>query len=207
MRIANCTTASQYFHLLRRQALLLEIDPLPLVLLTPKSLLRHALTASSPRELAEGTWRPVINDEDALHRAADVRRLIICSGKIAVDLLTSKSRPAASGVAVCRLEQLYPLPVADLLSAIEAYPRLEEVAWVQEEPENMGAWDFVRPALEGLAGSRSLLVLARPRNSSPAEGSAARHARQQDELIARAFGARSQDYHGDRGGQSSMVQG
>ena len=101
-----------------------------------------------------------------------MRRLIFCSGKIAVDLFTSPLRQQADAVAICRVEQLYPLPVRDMLEAIERYPKLEEVLWVQEEPENMGAWDFVRPSLEGLAGTRRLAVLARPRSSSPAEGSA-----------------------------------
>jgi 2-oxoglutarate dehydrogenase E1 component len=187
MRVANCTSAAQYFHLLRRQAALLQRDPLPLVILTPKSLLRHPRMASAPRELAEGRWRQVIDDGERRQRAGDVRRLVFCSGKIAIDLLTSPLRANAPDVAVCRVEQLYPLPVRDMLGAIEAYPKLEEVVWAQEEPENMGAWDFVRPTLEGLVGSRRMAVLARPRSSSPAEGSAARHARTQERLIAQAL--------------------
>jgi 2-oxoglutarate dehydrogenase E1 component len=186
-RVANCTTAAQYFHLLRRQAALLEKDPLPLVVLSPKSLLRHPLVASAPAELAEGRWLTVIEDAEAAARARDVRRLVFCSGKVAIDLLTSAQRPTAAAVAICRVEQLYPLPVGEMHAAIERYPDLEEVLWVQEEPENMGAWDFVRPALEGLVGGRQLAVLARPRSSSPAEGSAARHAQNQERLIGRAF--------------------
>ena len=96
----------------------------------------------------------------------------------------TRSRTA---VAVCRVEQIYPFPVRDLVSAIEGYPALEEIVWVQEEPENMGAWEFVRPSLEGLVGSRRLAVLARPRSSSPAEGSAARHAQNQERLVNSAF--------------------
>jgi 2-oxoglutarate dehydrogenase E1 component len=187
MRLANCTSAAQYFHLLRRQAALLERDPLPLVILTPKSLLRHPRMLSTPRELAEGRWRQIIDDDERRQRAGDVRRLVFCSGKIAIDLLTSPLRKNTPDVAVCRVEQLYPLPLRDMLGVIEGYPRLEEVVWAQEEPENMGAWDFVRPTLEGLAGSRRLAVLARPRSSSPAEGSAARHARTQEHLLARAL--------------------
>ena len=95
--------------------------------------------------------------------------------------------PQSPHVAVCRVEQLYPLPVRDLLGVIEGYPALEEVVWVQEEPENMGAWEFVRSSLEGLAASRRLSVLARPRSSSPAEGSAARHAKNQEELLRTAL--------------------
>jgi len=104
-----------------------------------------------------------------------------------VDLLTSPRRAESTGVAVCRVEQLYPLPVSDILAAIERYPRLQEVVWVQEEPENMGAWEFVRPQIEGLSGNRRVAVLSRPRSSSPAEGSAARHAQIQEELITLAL--------------------
>jgi 2-oxoglutarate dehydrogenase E1 component len=185
MRVANCTTAAQYFHLLRRQASLLEKDPLPLIVLTPKSLLRHPAVASSPRDLAEGGWQQVIDDPDA-HRQ-DVRRLVFCSGKVAIDLLTSPMRAETRTVAVCRVEQLYPLPIRDMLGAIERYPGLDEVVWVQEEPENMGMWDFVRPLLEGLTDTKRFAVLARPRSSSPAEGSASRHAQSQARLIANAF--------------------
>jgi 2-oxoglutarate dehydrogenase E1 component len=185
MRVANCTTAAQYFHLLRRQAALLRKDPLPLVVLTPKSLLRHPFVASRPRDLAEGHWMQVIDDAVANRR--EVRRLIFATGKIAVDLLTSADREKAGDVAICRVEQIYPLPVRDMLGVIETYPLLEEILWVQEEPENMGAWEFVRPALHGLAGSRRLAVIARPRSSSPAEGSATRHARNQAEMIAQAL--------------------
>jgi 2-oxoglutarate dehydrogenase E1 component len=190
MRVANCTTAAQFFHLLRRQAALLIKDPLPLIVLTPKSLLRHPFTASTPRELAEGKWMKVIDDEAAQSRKKDVRRLIFCSGKVAVDLFTSAHRDNAPGVAICRVEQLYPLPVNEMLATIENYPELDEVLWMQEEPENMGAWDFVRPQLEGLVGTRQLAVLARPRSSSPSEGSAARHAQNQERLVARAFETR-----------------
>ena len=185
MRIANCTSAAQYFHLLRRQAALLEIDPLPLIVLTPKSLLRHPFVASSPRELAEGRWQQVIDDPSV--SPADVRRLVLCSGKVGVDLLTSHHRSTSPAVAVCRIEQLYPLPVRDMLAVIDRYPKLEDVLWVQEEPENMGAWEFVRPSLEGLVGHRRLAVLARPRSSSPAEGSSSRHAQNQERLIAQTF--------------------
>jgi 2-oxoglutarate dehydrogenase E1 component len=185
LRVANCTTAAQYFHLLRRQAALLEQDPLPLVVLTPKSLLRHPFTASAPRELAEGAWQQLIDDPEAT--VTTVRRLVFCSGKVAVDLLTSPRRAESPTVAVCRVEQLYPLPVRDLLGAIERYPNLEDVLWVQEEPENMGAWDFVRGSLAGLVGTRRLAVLARPRSASPAEGSTARHAQHQAQIVAQAF--------------------
>jgi 2-oxoglutarate dehydrogenase E1 component len=187
MRVVNCTTAAQYFHLLRRQAALLVKDPLPLVVLTPKSLLRHPFMASAPHDLASGRWMKVISDAEAAARAPDVRRLVFCTGKIAVDLLTSPERAEVPGVAICRVEQLYPLPVNEMLAAIETYPNLKDVVWVQEEPENMGAWEFVRSPLEGLVGDKRFAVIARPRSSSPAEGSAAMHAQIQTRLVAQAF--------------------
>jgi 2-oxoglutarate dehydrogenase E1 component len=190
MRVANCTTAAQYFHLLRRQAKLLLIDPLPLIVLTPKSLLRHPLVASTPRELTEGRFRMVIPDEDAERRAAAIRRVIVCSGKVYVDLIASDQRAARTDVAICRLEQLYPVPMRDLRAALDAYPDATEIVWVQEEPENMGAWDFIRPHLQEVSSGRPVRRVARPRSASPAEGSAARHAHNQQSLIAQAFGGK-----------------
>jgi 2-oxoglutarate dehydrogenase E1 component len=145
--------------------------------------------SSTPRDLVEGRWQRVIDDPDVsgARRSEDVRRLILCGGKVGVDLLTSSTRATTPAVAICRVEQIYPFPVRDLTTVMEGYPALEEVVWVQEEPENMGAWDFVRPLLEGLVGSRRLAVLARPRSSSPAEGSAARHAQNQERLINKAY--------------------
>lgn len=188
LRIANCTTAAQYFHLLRRQAVLLQTDPLPLVVLTPKSLLRHPRVASPPRELAEGGWQPVLDDVEARRRPERIRRVIVCSGKIAIDLLDSPHRPERMDMAVVRLEQLYPFPGVELARALDGYPRLTDVAWVQEEPENMGPWPVLASALRVLIGTRwPLLCISRPSNSSPAEGSHARHALTQAALIDRAF--------------------
>jgi 2-oxoglutarate dehydrogenase E1 component len=188
LRIANCTTAAQYFHLLRRQAALLKEDPLPLVVLTPKSLLRHPFIASAPDDLSRGSWMPALDDDEAQKRAAAITRLVWCSGKVAVDVLTHPRRGEAASVAVCRMEQWFPMPVREMTEMLGRYPNVSEVVWLQEEPENMGAWDFARPALESMAGARRLTVLARPRSSSPAEGSAAVHARNQERLIAQALG-------------------
>ncbi|NOT43534.1 MAG: 2-oxoglutarate dehydrogenase E1 component [Acidobacteria bacterium] len=188
LRLVNCSTAAQYFHVLRRQAALLEKDPLPLFVLSPKSLLRHAATASAPRELAEGRFRPVIDDDDARKRAKSIKRLVICSGKVAVDVLTSPLREAAKGVAICRLEQLYPVPMQTLKGVLAGYPALKDVVWLQEEPENMGAWEFLRPHLEDLVQGRCpLRYLGRARSSSPSEGSAAWHQLNQKALIEQAF--------------------
>ncbi|MGH9403449.1 MAG: 2-oxoglutarate dehydrogenase E1 component [Terriglobia bacterium] len=191
LRIANCTTAAQYFHLLRRQAALLKTDPLPLIVLTPKSLLRHPLVASAPRDLAEGCWQPVIDDEQALRSPLNIKRLILCSGKVYVDLLTAPQRAKASSVAICRVEQLYPLPVDEIKVALSHYPSIEEVVWLQEEPRNMGAWEFVRLQIARLIDGRCPLhYIGRPRSSSPAEGSSAWHVSNQETLITQAFDVR-----------------
>ncbi|TAM83976.1 MAG: 2-oxoglutarate dehydrogenase E1 component [Acidobacteria bacterium] len=188
LRVANCTTAAQYFHLLRRQASLLKVDPLPLIILTPKSLLRHPLVASSPRELAEGSWHAVIDDADAGGRLDEIRRLVLCSGKVYVDLVTSEYREKRADIAICRIEQLYPFRVNEVRQVLERYPKLQEAVWVQEEPENMGAWEFVRPMLSELVRNRwALRYIGRSRSSSPAEGSTARHAVNQDAIVKKAF--------------------
>ena len=200
VRVANCTTAAQYFHLLRRQALLLATDPLPLVVMTPKSLLRHGLTASSPRELAEGRFQMVIDDEEAQRRAGKIRRLVLCSGKVFVDLVTSDQRKADNGgVALVRVEQVYPFPIEDVRAVLDRYPKLREVCWVQEEPENMGAWEFVRPVLEQVIDGRwPLRYVGRVRNSSPSEGSAAWHAVNQRAIVAQTFEEKADTREADR---------
>jgi len=188
LRLVNCSTAAQYFHLLRRQAALLRADPLPLFVLTPKSLLRHPAIASAPRELAEGRFQAVIDDGGARSRASGIRRLVLCSGKVFVDLQASDRRAAAGDVAVCRLEQLYPFPIEPLRAVLAGYPMLRDVVWLQEEPENMGAWEFVRPLLEELLDGRCpLRYVGRAPSSSAAEGSAAWHQVTQRALVERVF--------------------
>ena len=188
LRLVNCTTAAQYFHLLRRQAALLRRDPLPLFVLTPKSLLRNPAIASSPLELAEGRFQSVIDDEDARRRATSVKRVVLCSGKVYVDLVTSERRKASPDIAICRVEQLAPFPVVALGSVLEGYPALRDVVWLQEEPENMGAWEFMRPLLEELIADRCpLRYIGRTRSASPSEGSAAWHQLNQRAIIERAF--------------------
>ena len=188
LRLVNCTTAAQYFHLLRRQAALLRKDPLPLFVLTPKSLLRNTAITSTPRELAEGRFHSVIDDAEMRDRANAVRRLILCSGKVYVDLISSERRSASTEVAICRVEQLYPFPNQALASVLAGYPSLREVVWLQEEPENMGAWEFMRPLLEELiAGRCPLQYIGRPRSASPSEGSAAWHQLNQKTLVERAY--------------------
>ncbi|HSH05846.1 MAG TPA: 2-oxoglutarate dehydrogenase E1 component [Anaerolineae bacterium] len=186
MRIANPTTAAQYFHLLRRQALLLGDDPLPLIVFTPKSLLRHSLSASAPQALAQGRWQPVLADEGV--EAKKVKRLVLCSGKVHVDMVSSEWRQAHDDVALVRVEQLYPFPKAELAEIIAGYEQLEEVLWVQEEPRNMGAWDFVKYHIDKVLDGRwPLQYLGRPRRSVPAEGSAIWHKTNQERIVRLAF--------------------
>ncbi len=188
LRLCTCTTAAQYFHLLRRQAAALRSDPLPLIVLTPKSLLRHPMTASTPRELAEGRFLSVIDDEQAQRARGKVTRLILCSGKVYVDLVGSDRRAAHADVAICRVEQLYPFPHVAVKAVMEGYPALRDVMWLQEEPENMGAWEFVQSRLEDAIGGRwPLRYVGRARSSSPSEGSAAWHQVNQRMLIDQAY--------------------
>jgi 2-oxoglutarate dehydrogenase E1 component len=188
LRVAYPSTAAQYFHLLRRQALLLKTDPLPLVVMTPKGLLRHPLVASPLRELASSSWIRVIEDGEA--DPEKVRRLLLCSGKIYIDLVTSEQREASPHIAITRLEQLAPFPYEDMRPVFERYPQLEEVYWVQEEPQNMGAWEAVQPCLREILTDRwPLRYVGRPRRASPAEGSMTWHRATQQAIIERAFAA------------------
>jgi 2-oxoglutarate dehydrogenase E1 component len=196
MRIANCTTAAQYFHVLRRQAALLKLDPRPLVLMTPKSLLRHFLAASDVDDLAKGRFQPVIDDAKVRSKKKGVRRLILCSGKVYVDLearRSSEESSLAKEVAVLRVEELYPFPADEIKKVVKGYPNLKEVMWVQEEPRNMGAWTFVAPRLRDLIrddmGREWPIVYAgRTRRASPAEGAHEWHVREQKRLVDAAFG-------------------
>ena len=188
LRLVNCTTAAQYFHVLRRQAALLERDPLPLIVLTPKSLLRHPMVASTPLDLERGRFLPVLDDQDARGGGENIERVVLCSGKVYVDLITSDRRGTATNVAVCRVEQLYPVPRIALNELLGRYPSVRDVVWLQEEPENMGAWQFIRPHLEELIADRCpLRYIGRARASSPSEGSAAWHHLNQKMLVQQAF--------------------
>lgn len=188
LRIANPTTAAQYFHLLRRQAKLLGVDPLPLIVMTPKSLLRHKLAHASLDDLATGQWQPVLDDDTIADRRDAIRRLILCSGKVAIDLFTTAHRPEQPDVAVVRVEQLYRVPVEEISAVVNRYPAVEEIVWLQEEPRNMGAWNHYRPFLrEIIDGRHPLRYIGRPRRASPAEGFASWHKVNQDELMRQAY--------------------
>jgi 2-oxoglutarate dehydrogenase E1 component len=188
LRIANCTTSAQYFHLLRRQAALLGAEARPLIVMSPKSLLRHPMAASRLEQLESGRFHPVLGDESAGDRTAEITRLLLCSGKVHVDLLASEEREAAAHVALARVEELYPFPAEEIREQMNAYPNLAEVVWVQEEPKNMGAWSFVEPRLRELAGTEVRLGYeGRPPRASPAEGYAERHAAEQARIVTAAW--------------------
>lgn len=188
LRIANPTTAAQYFHLLRRQALLLKTDPLPLVILTPKGLLRNPLIFSRPNDLAEGCWQPVINDPERKDTPEQVKRLMLCNGRIYIDLATSVRYQENGDVGIVRIEQLHSFPAEELETVLSSYPNLEQVTWVQEEPHNMGAWDYLRPRLRNLITGRwPLYYVGRPPSSSPAEGSFTWYQVNQKNLIENAY--------------------
>ncbi len=184
VRVANPTTGAQVFHLLRRQAL--DATARPLVVMTPKGLLRLKQASSSPDELTGGDFRQVIDDPAADREA--VRRLVLCSGKIYYDIAGHEERAGATSVAVARLEQLYPFPVEPAAELCGSYPHLEELVWAQEEPQNMGAWRSIRHRLENAvpAGVRVRFV-GRPWRASTAEGYPTAHLREQDRIVREAL--------------------
>ncbi|HEY0733809.1 MAG TPA: 2-oxoglutarate dehydrogenase E1 component [Herpetosiphonaceae bacterium] len=188
IRVANCTTAAQYFHLLRRQAALLEQSPRPLVIMTPKSLLRHPRAAASLDELAQGSFRPVIVEHIGAQSDDQVTRIILCSGKVYVDLMSKVEESGVEGLAIGRIEELYPFPADDLRAELERYRKLREVVWLQEEPRNMGAWSYIAPRLQALLGSEIELQYAgRADSASTAEGSLGLHTAEQARIITAAL--------------------
>ena len=184
IRIANPTTAAQYFHLVRRQAL----DPAarPLVVMTPKGLLRLKQASSTLGDLAEGAFQPVLDDATA--DKEQVRRLVLCSGKVYYDLAGHELRESATHVAIARIEQLYPFPVEQKAALVASYPKLAEVVWAQEEPQNMGPWRAIRHRLEeNLPEGVGLRYVGRPWRASPSEGYPTAHLREQDRIIREAL--------------------
>ena len=189
--MVNCTTSAQYFHVLRRQAALLPSDARPLVVMSPKSLLRHPLAASHLDQLTAGTFRPLLLDV-AQARAATITRLVLCSGKVYVDLVGTgdeqrAERAAVEGterVLIGRVEELYPFPEEQLVEQLAALPALREIVWTQEEPRNMGAWTYIEPRLRRiLPEGVELRYEGRPERASPAEGYAHRHTAEQNRLV------------------------
>ena len=206
VRIANLTTAAQYFHLLRAQASLKD-NKRPLIIMAPKSLLRHPMAASTLEELAEGAFQPVLDDEEAQKRADSVERLILCSGKVFTELAGSEYREEAVDTAIARIELLYPFPEDQIKGLIEGYPNLREILWVQEEPQNMGAWTFVEPRLRALAGGElPLHYVGKPPRPSPAQGSAKFHRQEHAGIVRDAFESVGQNLDEERAVEETQVR-
>jgi 2-oxoglutarate dehydrogenase E1 component len=187
IRIANCSTPAQYFHLLRLQAL--GSTPRPLVIFTPKSLLRLPAAASRLDELKSGSFRPVFDDPrmtaDARNR---IRRLLLCTGKVYYDIVGHSAFAEADGIAVARLDQLYPFPVPAYVELLRSYPNVRELVWVQEEPQNMGPFRSIRHRLEeSLPPGIVLSYAGRPWRASPSEAYPTAHVIEQDRLVRAAL--------------------
>ena len=187
MQVVNCTTPVQYFHVLRRQ--MRRNFRAPLIVFTPKSLLRAPRAVSKPEEFAAGRFQPVLGDPQAERTAGTIRRTLLCSGKVYYELLEEREKRQADDVAILRVEQLYPWPAESLAAALAPYRKLERAVWVQEEPRNMGGWTFVRELLEGsLPDGVAFGYAGRPAYAAPAGGSMRLHRKRQAALIAQAFG-------------------
>jgi 2-oxoglutarate dehydrogenase E1 component len=173
------------FHLLRRQV----IRPYrkPLIIFSPKSTLRRKASFSPLGELAAGGFREVISETDAVDPNT-VNRLVLCSGKVYYDILETRREKGMNGVVIARMEQLYPYPAEAVAAELARYPKLREVVWTQEEPENQGAWYFVRDPLQAaLAPGQSLIYSGRPNMAAPSGGDYHRHLERQKELVERAL--------------------
>jgi len=189
MQVCYPTTPAQYFHLLRRQIKQPVIRPL--VIMTPKSLLRLPASTSKIDELLSGGFKPVIDDPKVTDRSK-VHRVILCSGKVYFDLESAREKAqnadSKDWLAIVRLEQFYPFPKTRLQQIFDSYPNATELFWTQEEPKNMGGWTFVKERLEEIIPSRlKLIYVGRPASASPATGSYAVHELEQEKLINEAL--------------------
>jgi len=180
MQIANCTTPANFFHVLRRQ-MRRDIRK-PLIVFTPKSLLRHPSCVSSLEALSKGGFQEVI--DDVFVEPAKVKRVVFCSGKIYYDLIEERLKNDKFDTAIIRMEQLYPFPHGQIKAVIDRYPAAEKHLWVQEEPANMGPWSFILRNFREV----QLMLIARPESGSPAVGSSQLHAQRQRKIIEKAFG-------------------
>ena len=181
MQVAQPSTAAQYFHLLRRQAM--RKWRTPLIVFTPKSMLRHPEAVSHASALELPRFQNVLPDEAAL----DAKRVLLCTGKIGHELRIERAKQKMSGPAIVMLEQMYPFPEDDLRAVLGRYSNATEFIWVQEEPANMGALSFVVPRLKRVVGNK-LRSIKRAANATPATGSTKAHELEQKTLITLALG-------------------
>jgi 2-oxoglutarate dehydrogenase E1 component len=188
MQVCVPSTPAQMFHMLRRQ--MLRSLRKPLIVMTPKSLLRHELSVSSLQDLSTGSFETVIDEIDEV-KAADVNRIVLCSGKVYFDLLKARRAAKISNVAIVRVEQLYPFPSAAYEAIVHKYSKATEVVWCQEEPQNQGAWYQVRHRLESVLEreGQQLLYAGRGHAAAPATGISKVHDAEQAELVEAALRA------------------
>lgn len=198
--VANLTSAAQYFHLLRRQASVTETeDARPLVLMAPKSLIRNPRVASPGTAFSQGSFQEVIEQPGLGQNAKSVERLVLCSGKVAVDLeeaLEKQKDEDFSWLHIVRVEQLYPFPKEDIARIMKQYPNLKEILWVQEEPQNMGGWSYMEPRIRGIApNGAEVRYCGRPERSSPASGYQDVHQYEQQTIINFALNHKTTNQH------------
>jgi 2-oxoglutarate dehydrogenase E1 component len=182
MQVCQPSTAAQYFHLLRRQAL--RKWRKPLIVFTPKSMLRNPVASSTIEDLGAARFQNVIPDSGD----GSATRVLLCSGKIGHELIAERKRRKDDSTAIILVEQLYPFPEAELAAELDRYRNARDFIWVQEEPANMGALSYMVPHLERLAHGRGVLTVKRSASASPATGSHKAHEMEQHTLIALAFG-------------------
>ncbi|MDN4523144.1 2-oxoglutarate dehydrogenase E1 component [Fictibacillus fluitans] len=191
--VANLSSAAQYFHILRRQAAILGKEEVrPLVIMTPKSLLRNPRTSSNGELLGNGKFNPVIEQEGLGKNADKVKRIVLATGKVAIDLAAEADGKTEEldHLHVLRVEQLYPFPKNDIKAIFERYPHLEEVAWVQEEPKNMGSWAYIESKLRALTpAGGTVKYIGRPDRSSPSGGDPEIHKKEQERIVTVALRA------------------
>lgn len=184
MHVANCTTPAQYYHLLRRQ--MLRKYRKPLIMMSPKSLLRHPMAISDISELSNGGFQPVLDDTNV--DAGQVKKLIFCSGKVYYDLLDAKQKGNFSNIAIVRLEELYPFPSESIKAILKKYSGAGDIIWVQEEPQNQGAWMYIRDIFDETTGKAgSIRYIGRKKSASPAAGHLKVHTKEQEELVKQAI--------------------
>ncbi len=188
MRVCNLTTPAQYFHLLRRQAVTKPRKPL--VIMTPKSMLRHPKAVSTLKNLVEGEFKNIIDDPAvAADKASSIKRILMCSGKIYWELMETRKKLKVEDTAIVRVEQLYPFDSKLALKYISEYKNAKEIVWVQEEPKNMGAWSFIAPRLREMARqNQKVEYVGRDESASTATGSLKIHTKKQKEILNKAFG-------------------
>lgn len=187
IQVVQPTTAAQIFHLLRRQ--MVRKFRKPLVILTPKSLLRNKDAGSALKTLSTGRFQPIISEVDEKIKAASVKRVLVCSGKVYYDLVHGRADRKEDTVAIIRVEQLYPFAHKTFESELGKYPKATEVVWVQDEPQNQGPWFYVQHHLyQNMSTGQKLGYAGRPASASPAVGYLAKHQEQQKALVEQAFG-------------------